>query len=78
MKRLVMTFGLTCVLSISTLAGNIPTVPGPPPSPQGTRNATSPGQIPTVPGDVPTGGSAEQLSSTALSALLTVLGLLSV
>lgn len=80
MKHVVMTIALTCVLSSSVLAGDIPSVPGPPPPPQGITSTTSPGEIPTSgsPGDVPTVGAAEQLSSSALSALLTVLGFLAV
>ena len=58
MKRFVMTIALTCVLSGSALAGEIPSVgvtaPPPPPS------------TPTVPGEVPSVGYAPQLSEAAL------------
>jgi hypothetical protein len=73
MKRFVITMGLTCVLSTSVLAGDIPC--GSPSPPLGvttqTTGTTSPGDIPTV--DV-----ADQTSNATLSALLTVLGLLGI
>lgn len=75
MKRLLMTVALACLLSSSALAGDVPTVGAPQP-PQGTTISTSPGEIPTSPGEVPSVGVAEQLSSDALSALLSVLGFL--
>ncbi|MEP6911950.1 MAG: hypothetical protein ABI923_04300 [bacterium] len=57
MKRLMMTMALTCVLSSSSLAGDIPsggfTAPPPPPS------------APTAPGEVPTVGYAPQMSEAA-------------
>jgi hypothetical protein len=71
MNRFVMTMALTCVLSTSVLGGDIP-CGSPSPAPQATvltNAAPSPGEIPTV-------GVADQTSSAALSALLTVLGLL--
>ena len=73
MKRFVIALTLSCVLSASAVAGEVPSVT-PQPRPNGTTQTTSS----TAPGEVPTVGSAEQFSSTALSALLTVLGLLSV
>ncbi len=72
MKRFLMIIALTSVLSVQGLAGEIPTggapVPSPPAGIAQTTSETSPGQIPT-------GGYAEQMSDAALSALLTVLGL---
>jgi hypothetical protein len=70
MKRLLITAALTFVLSVSALAGEIPCgAPSPPPpSTNQTTNAT-------LPGDLPTSGFAEQVSDAALSALLSVLGL---
>jgi hypothetical protein len=71
MKRSLMTIGLACVLSSSALAGEIPSggiAPPPPPSNGVTTSATSPGEIPS-------GGFAQEVSDTALSALLSVLGL---
>jgi len=70
MKRFLITIALTCALSPSALAGDIPSVGAP--SPAGTTQTTSA----TEPGDSHSPGSAEQISSAALSALLTVLGLL--
>jgi hypothetical protein len=73
MKRFVMTMVLTIALSSIAFAGQIPTDGIPAPAPSGlaqTATTTSPGQIPTV-------GVFEQLSSATVSALLTVLGLLS-
>lgn len=63
MKRLAAAIALGCFLSITTLAGDIPSVPGPQPSPAA-------GEIPSVPGDIATPGIADQLSEEALSALL--------
>lgn len=77
MKRLLSAIALTCLLAVSALAGDLP-----------TAGLTSPGDLPTAgvsspaptgttsPGDLPTAGFAEQVSNTALSALLTALGLL--
>jgi hypothetical protein len=50
--------------------------PPPPPGDAFTTTATSPGEIPSVPGDVPTSGFQQQVSDGALSAFLSVLGLL--
>ena len=75
MKRFVMTVSLACVLSVSALAGEVPTggVPQPQP-PNGITQApseTSLGLITTV-------GYAEQISDAARSGLLAMLGLLAV
>lgn len=78
MKRLLTIFALTCALSVSVLAGQIPTVGTPQPPPPVTTNTTSPGDILSVPGEIPSGDSAEQISDAALSVLLTLFGLLSV
>ncbi len=79
MKRLLSAIALTCLLAASALAGDLP-----------TAGLTSPGDLPTAgisspaptgttsPGDLPTAGFAEQVSNTALSALLSALGLLTV
>lgn len=74
MKRFVMTVAFTCVLAAPTLAGDIPSVGAPSPAPPATTQTTS---TPS-PGDIPTVGVADQTSSAALSALLTVLGLLGI
>ena len=73
MKRLLMTLALTFVLSASALAGDIP-CDATSPAPEGTTQTTSS----TSPGELPTGGLAEQISVAALSASLTVLGLVAV
>lgn len=71
MKRFLMTIALTCVLSGSALAGDMPTcgVMSPPPS-ETTETASL-----TSPGEMPACGLAQQISDAALSALLSVLGL---
>ncbi|HZE63037.1 MAG TPA: hypothetical protein VE056_04120 [Pyrinomonadaceae bacterium] len=68
MKRFFMASALACVFSISTLAGEIPTDGSPKPQ---SQQATSPTRL----GDIPSGGKAQSLSSAAISALLTALGL---
>jgi hypothetical protein len=73
MKRFVMTAVLACTLSVPAFAGEMPTggSPAPPPPVEGvTTSATLPGEIPC--------GFADQISEAALSALLTVLGLVAV
>jgi hypothetical protein len=72
MKRFLTTIALACVLSGSVAAGEIPTSGTPAPAPSGMTQTITP----TSPGGVPTGGSAEEMSEAALSALLTVLGFL--
>lgn len=69
MKRLLMTMVLTCVLFVTTLAGEIPTVPLPPPPPQGMTQSTDA----TLPGEIPSTGWAEQMSDVALFGLLTAI-----
>jgi hypothetical protein len=72
MKRFLPAIALVCVFSIPAVAGDIPTLGSPQPPPQGTA-------APNSPGDIPTSGAAEQeLSSDALSALLSLLGFLAV
>ena len=77
MKHVLAAIALSCLLSVPTLAGDIPTDGLPSPAPNGTTQASS-GKNPTPPGDVPTVGVPEQLSSDALSALLSVLSFLAV
>ncbi|HEV7747053.1 MAG TPA: hypothetical protein VGO56_18810 [Pyrinomonadaceae bacterium] len=71
MRRFLMIIALTSLLSVPTLAGEIPTggAPNPPPPERTTQptNATSPGEIPC--------GFAEQISEAGISGLLAVLGL---
>lgn len=73
MKRFVITIVLTCALSSSALAGDIPSLGFAAPAPNGSTPATT-----TSPGEIPTDGVKVELSSAALSALLTVVRLLSV
>ena len=72
MKRFVTATALACILSISTLAGDMPTGGAPVPPPGGSPQTTTS----TSPGDTSSDGS-EGITDVALSALLTVLGLLS-
>ena len=69
MNRFLAATALACVLSGSALAGDIPTLGAPQPPPVPITAETSAG-------DIPTSGSAEQISDTALSTLLSVLGFL--
>lgn len=72
MKRFVMAITLGCVLSGLVLAGEVPSVVPAPPA-NGMTQTTSPS-----PGEIPTSGVAEQISSEALTALLSVLSFLAI
>ncbi|MGH9931381.1 MAG: hypothetical protein ACREA9_19415 [Pyrinomonadaceae bacterium] len=74
MKRFLVAFALAGLLAVSALAGDISTSGAPTPASNGTSVTTTS----MSPGDVPTVGVAEQLSSDALSALLSVLSFLAV
>jgi hypothetical protein len=67
MKRFVITLALTCVLSCSALAGEVPTVgfTAPPPDEP---------PAPTAPGEVPSGGFTQEMSQTALTFVQLMLG----
>lgn len=71
MKRFLMATAIACALSITTLAGEIPSVGAPQPPPQQTTS-------PTLLGEIPSDGGARSLSGAAISALLTALGLASI
>jgi hypothetical protein len=74
MRRFLMIIALTSQLSVECFAGQIPTCGAPNPTPpEGTTQPTNATSL----GEIPTGGFAEQISSAALSALLTVLGFVS-
>ena len=73
MKRLLMAMALTCAFACSISAGDIPTDGAPAPASNGVTDTTDS----TSPGDIPSGGKSE-LSSEALSALLSVLSFLGV
>ena len=70
MKRFLMVGVLVGLLAVSAFAGDSSTSGSPAPAPTGT-----PGTINTAPGDMETPGKSE-LSSDALSALLSVLSFL--
>ena len=74
MKRFLIAIALTCVLSSSALAGDIPSDGSAAPKPSGITQTT--GETQTPPGDIPSGGKAEELSSDTLSAVLSVLSFL--
>ena len=74
MKRFLMTMALTCVLSSSSLAGEVPTVgiTSPPPPPSGFQSATDT----TAPGDVPSVGFSQQVSEAAFDLIQLLMGTL--
>ena len=72
MKRFLIAIALTCALSSSAFAGEIPSVGAPAPASSGTTDPTTS----SSPGDIPSVGVAEQLSSDALSALLSAFSFL--
>jgi len=61
-----MTIALTCVLSVTVLAGQIPTVGFTAPPPDETTVPTAPGEIPSVP-------FTQEMSEAALNLLQLVL-----
>lgn len=70
MKRFVLAVALTCVLTGSALAGDIPSVgftAPPPDEPTLTTTTTAPGEIPTV-------GLTQQMSEAALTLVQLMLG----
>jgi hypothetical protein len=71
MKRFLMATAIACALSMTTLAGDIPS--GGAPQPQSQQAASQ-----TLLGDIPSVGKAQSVSSAAISALLTALGLASI
>ena len=75
MKRFFGAIAFACLLSASTLAGDLPTsgTPSPPPGDLPTSGGPAPMGT-TSPGDLPTRGFAEQVLDAALHALLSVLG----
>jgi len=77
MKRFLSAIALTCLLAVSASAGFLPTgglmSPSPDDLPTGGVTSTAPTGT-TSPGDSTTAGFAEEVSDSALSALLSVLG----
>ena len=76
MKRFLAAIAITWVLSFSALAGDMPISGSPAPAPGGPTESTQASDMP-APGDIPVSGKSE-LSSEALSALLSVLSFLGV
>jgi hypothetical protein len=76
MKRFFAGIAVVCLLSVPSLAGEIPTVGAPQPSSTDIQN--SPGEIPTEGslGDIPSGGNPGDIPTMGLSAVLSVLGFL--
>ncbi len=60
MKRFLITLALTCVLSASAFAGDIPSVGMTAPQPDAPP-------APTAPGEIPTSGFTQQVTDTALT-----------
>jgi hypothetical protein len=79
MKRFFGTVALACVFSVPALAGDVPTsgVASPAPGDVPTSGISAAAET-SSPGDLPTSGFADQVSDAALSALLSVLGLVAV
>ena len=70
-RQLFPAVALTCALSLTVIAGEIPTSGAPQPPPPQTSSTASLGEIPTD-------GEAITISDAALSALMTALGLASI
>lgn len=71
MKRTLASLMLTFVFCLNVYAGDIPTLPGPQPPPQGISSSQEPG-------DIPTSGAVDQITVDAWVDLLTMLVSLSV
>lgn len=72
MKQGLATFALLCVLSITALAGDIPSVgiaPPPPPPPDEMQATTT-----TAPGEIPTSGLTYEITDTTLDLIQMLLG----
>jgi hypothetical protein len=71
MKRFVITIALTCFLSGSVLAGDVPsggfTAPPPPPDGVQATDTSAPGEIPSV-------GLTQQMSEAAFSLVQLLMG----
>jgi hypothetical protein len=72
MKRVVSVLALSCLLSVSAFAGDVPSVPAPQPPPDQIQ-----GQAMTRPSDISTTSDYDELSSKSIvEALQAILGLL--
>lgn len=73
MKHGIAAFALVCALSITALAGDIPSVgiapPPPPPPTDGMQASTT-----TVPGDIPSVGLTYQITDTTVGLIQMLLG----
>lgn len=74
MKRFVMIAMLTVAVSSFAFAGEIPTDGSPLPPPPSGATQTTTGEMQSAPGEIPMVSPAEQISSAALSGLLTAFG----
>jgi hypothetical protein len=74
MKRFLTTMILTVALSSFAFAGEIPSLGAASLAPSGSGPAVTT----TSPSEIPSDGAAARMSESALSALLTILGLLSI
>jgi len=72
MKRLVMTICLTCVLSMSALAGDVHTVDSPAPAPSPTPLTMTSTATTSVGDESAITDALQQITDAALSAMLTV------
>ena len=74
MRRFLGAMALACILSTPVWAGDVPSDGFAAPPPAGTAQTTS---APS-PGDIPSGGAAQSVSSTALSLIQALIGLLAI
>ena len=74
MRRFLIAIALTCALFSSAFAGDIPSDGSAAPKPSGITQ--TPGETQTPPGDISTSGAPVQVSSDALSALLSAFSFL--
>jgi hypothetical protein len=72
MKRFLTAMALACFLSVSALAGDVPSDGFTSPPPAGTSQTTSA----TSPGEIPSDGAVQPVSSAALGLIQALLGLL--
>ena len=72
MRRVMIAFSLVCILSMSTSAGEIPSVgitPPPPPPPDGMQATST-----TTPGEIPSVGLTYQIADTTVDLIQMLLG----
>jgi hypothetical protein len=74
MKRFLTAIALACVLSVSALAGDVPSDGFASPPPHGMAQTTSV----ALPGDIPSGDSAQPAPGAVLSFIQAVIGLLAI